>query len=91
MSLLKEAEYIYVFSKELLRLNRKLKKLGKAAEKHKKRHNEAKEDKQLRHKVRHANTVQDIEKLMGRHNQIFTRLKNHYHRFAHHLRKEHKI
>lgn len=91
MSLLKEAGYIYLFSKELIKLNKKLKKLGKLAEKHKTRHEKAKKHKKEKHKIKHALTVRDIEELMKKHNHVLGRLRTHYHRFAHYLRKEHKV
>ena len=90
MSLTKEAAYLYLFSKELLKLNKKLKKLGRLAEKHKVRHEKAQAHKKEKHKVRHVLTVRDIEELMKKHNYALERLKTHYHRFTHYLRKEHK-
>lgn len=91
MSLAKEAAYLYVFSKELLKLNKKLKKLGRLADKHKVRHGKARVHKKEKHKIRHVLTVRDIEELMKKHNYALGRLKTHYHRFAHYLKKEHKI
>jgi len=90
MGLLKEAGYVYVYSRELLSLNKKLKRLGKLAEKHKVKHGKAPEHKNGRHKVKHTLAVRDIEKLMKKHNQVLGKLRTHYHRFAHYLRKEHK-
>lgn len=91
MDLLKEAGYLYVFSKELLKLTKKLKKLGRLAEKHKRRHEKAPEHKKEKHRIRHALTVRNIEELFRKRNAVLEGLKIHYHRFAHYLREEHKI
>ena len=91
MGLLREAGYIYLYSKELKKLNKKLKRLGKLAEKHKGRHEKAAKDKKEKHKTKHALTVRGINELMKKHNQVLSRLKNHHYRYAHYLRKEHKI
>lgn len=91
MSLIKEAGRIYVFSKELMKLNKKLRKLSKLAEKHKKKHGAAESHKKEKHRVRHTLTVKDMETTMKKHNVVLNRLKTHLHRFAHYLRKEHKV
>ncbi|NQV91932.1 hypothetical protein HQ489_05660 [Candidatus Woesearchaeota archaeon] len=90
-SLLHEAGYLYKYSKELLRLNRKLKKYGKLAEKHKRKHGVAKEKDKPKHLAKHSKTMEDVHELMKRHNRYFGKLRYHYLRFAHHFRKEHKI
>lgn len=91
MSLFNEASRIYIFSKELVKLNKKLRKLGNLAEKHKGKHEKAKKHKKEKHRVKHTLAVRDIEKLMKKHNAVLNKLKTHYFRFAHYLRKEHKI
>ncbi|MBR9683297.1 hypothetical protein GOV03_02040 [Candidatus Woesearchaeota archaeon] len=91
MPLTKEAARLYLFSKRVLELNKKLKKLGKSAEKHKGRHEKAAMHKKGKHRARHASTVKDIREVMKKHNEALSRLKTHYHRFAHYLRKEHKV
>lgn len=91
MPLTKEAAYLYRFSKGLVKLNKKLKKAGKLAEKHKGRHEKAKKHRKEKHKIRHTLTVRDIEEMMKKHNLLLRRLMTHYQRFTHYLRKEHKI
>tara|TARA_Y100000310_G_C20605536_1_gene775275 strand:- start:1164 stop:1439 length:276 start_codon:yes stop_codon:yes gene_type:complete len=91
MSLLKEAGTLYLYSKELVKLNKKLKRYGKLAEKHKKRHGKAKVHRKEKHKKRHASTIKDLNKVMKRHNRVLAGLRTHYHGFAHYLRKEHKL
>jgi len=91
MGLKKEAEYLYVLSKRVLKLNRELRKLGKSAEKHRGRHQKAAMHKKEKHRVRHAAMIKHVEEVMKRHNKVLETLKTHYHRFAYYLRKEHKV
>lgn len=91
MGLLKEAEYIYWFAKGLVKLNKRLKRLGRKAEKHKARHGKAPEHKKGKHRARHGSTVGEIREVMEKHNLVYKRLKRHHLRFAHYLRKEHKL
>ena len=91
MSLTQEAGYIYIYSKRLTKLNKKLKKLGKLAEKHHGRRLKAKEHQQEKHKLRHAAAVRDIQELMMYHDRNLIKLRTHYRRFAHYFRKEHKL
>tara|TARA_Y100000310_G_scaffold268505_1_gene281136 strand:+ start:247 stop:522 length:276 start_codon:yes stop_codon:yes gene_type:complete len=91
MSLLKEAGNLYLYSKELIKLNRQLKKYGKLAEKYKSKHHAADEHKKGQYKSRHESAVKNINKLLKRHNHVLSGLRTHYHGFAHYLRKEHKI
>jgi len=90
MGLLREAGYIYLYSKELKKLNNKLRKLGRLAEKHKGKHEKVPEHKKKKHKTKHALTVREIEELMKKHNLVLSRLTSHHQRYAHYLRKEHK-
>jgi len=90
MALTKEAGNLYIYSKELIKLNKKLKRFSKRAEKHKTKHEKAKEHKKDKYKMKHALAVRDLKKVMKRHNQVLAGLRTHYHRFAHYLRKEHK-
>jgi len=91
MGLLKEAGYIYLYSKELKKINKRLNKLGKVAEKHKERHRKAPEHKKEKHKVKHVLTVREIGELMKKHDHVLNRLKLHHQRYAYYLRKEHKL
>ena len=91
MSLMKEVGYMYIFAKELISINKKLKKASKSAEKHKGRYHQAEEQKKPKHQIKHSKAVQEINNLMKKHNTVLTRLKNHNQRFAHYLRKEHEI
>ena len=91
MGLLKEAGSVYVYSRDLIKLNKKLKRLSKHAKKHKRRHEHAPHHKKEKHYVRHSSTVNDIRDLMKKHDRVLMRLRSHYRNFAHYLKKEHKL
>ena len=78
MNLANEASYLYVNSKELLSLNREIRKLSKKAEKHINKHNKANtEEKKEKHKKKHGKATEDIVKLMKKHNKTLERLRAH--------------
>ncbi len=92
MSLTKEAGYIYVYSKELTKVNKQLKQLSKKAEKHAHKHGKTSDErKKLKHKKKHLDTTDEIKKLMKRHNDVLSSIKYHYRAYHHALHKEHKI
>ena len=92
MNLANEAGYLYVYSKELMDVNKKIRKLSSKAEKHAVKHmNANNEKKKLKHKNKHAKVKNDIEKLLKKHNKIIKILKHHNIAFYHALSKEHKI
>jgi hypothetical protein len=92
MSLFKEATYIYIYSKELTRVNKKIKNLSKKADKHYKKHQESKEEKEKhKHRKKHLSTVDDITSLIKKHNNVMKSLKHHLLNYHHSLKKEHKI
>jgi len=91
MALLKEARFLYSYSRELVKLNKKLSKLGRRAEQHKVRHGRASEDKKQKHKVKHVLTMREINKMKNKHNQLIMRLRTHHQHYAHYLRKEHSV
>ena len=91
MNLANEAAYLYVNAKELLALNKKLRKLSHKAEKHVKKHAKANtEEKKEKHKKKHGKATEDIVKLMKKHNKTLEHLRAHQIAFAHALRNEHK-
>lgn len=92
MNLLKEAAYLYAYSRELIKVNKKLKSLGRKAEKHAHRYHQAtSEEKQHQHKRKHSRTTAEMKKLMKKHNEIIGALRHHYLGFKHALHKEHKL
>ena len=92
MNLANEAAYLYVHSKELLALNKKLQRLSKKAGKHVKKHAKAKtEEKKEKHKMKHSKTTENIAKLIKKHNKILEHLRAHQIAFAHALKTEHNV
>ena len=90
MNLAKNAAYLYVHSKELLELNKKLKKLSKKAEKHLAKTHSSKEGESDRYKIKHRKVKEKLEILAKKHNKLLTKLNQHYRYFYHALKKEHK-
>ena len=88
MKLTKEAAYLYVHSKELVALTKKLRKLSKEADKHAEKHQKTGAEK---HKHKHAKVSGKIKHLIEKHDNIIKRLRHHYLRFTHALKKEVKI
>ncbi len=92
MNLTNEAAYLYVYSKELISLNKKLKRLSGKAEKHIYKHGKATSEKErLKHRTKHSKTVEKIRKLMVKHNELLNKLRHHHVAYAHALRAEHKV
>ena len=90
MNLTTEASYLYVYSKELVKLNKRIKRLSRKAEKHAHKHGKASShEKKHKHKRKHESTIGDIKSLMKKHNQALRHLKHHYLNFHHALKKEH--
>ena len=91
MDLLKEAGYVYLYSKRLVSLNSKIKKLGRKAVKHKSKHEQAAEGNKSKHHARHSLTIKQINTLLEEHNSVLRRLIQHSRRFNACLRKEHRV
>ena len=92
MHLANEAGYLYVLSKELMTLNKQLKKLTMAAEKHLYNNSRAKtEEERLHHRTKHTRTTIEITYLMKKHQDLLEKLRQHHLAFDHALRREHKI
>jgi hypothetical protein len=92
MTLSNEAAYLYIYSKELAKVNKKLHKLSKDAEKEVKKHQKAKTvEQKLKHKIEHTKITGKIKELTTEHNKFVTTLKHHSIAFSHSLRKEHTL
>tara|TARA_Y100000310_G_C20416665_1_gene684663 strand:+ start:318 stop:599 length:282 start_codon:yes stop_codon:yes gene_type:complete len=92
MGLTKEASYIYIYSKELTKVNKQLKRLSKKAEKHVHKHSKTEnEAKKIKHKKKHLDTTNKIKKLIKKHNQILSSIRYHHRAYHHSLHKEHKV
>jgi len=92
MSLANEAAYLYVLSKGLVKVNKKVQKYSQKAQKHLEKHHKATSpEKKVKHQRKHAKRVIDIRKLMEEHNKTLAKLRQHQVAFAHQLQNEHKI
>jgi len=92
MKLASEAAYLYVYSKELQKLNRKLKKYSKRAQKHLDKHHRARtEEKKLRHRTKHLRVTGKINKILKKHDLVLSSLRHHYLVFKHALYHENKL
>ena len=91
MSLAGEAAYLYGYSKELVKINKRLHSLSKDAEKHKERHGEAEDEDKQKHFKRHKATTQDISSLIKKRKQIFNSITHHQFEFERALKKQHHL
>lgn len=92
MSLANEAAYLYIDSKKLLKLNKKLRGHSEDAEHHRRKYYETKEAaKQKKHLEKHTKASNKIKELLKEHNEILTKLKHHQIAFAGQLQKEHNF
>ena len=82
MNISNEAAYLYVLSKEIESLNRKIKRLSKKADKHKERHQQASEEKKEKHRRRYGKVIEKLKDLLKEHNRILTSLRRHQIAFA---------
>lgn len=89
MQLVNEAINLYIISKEIVALNKKIKKLAEVAEKHLYKHSRTSsaEEKHY-HQVKHARTAIEISHLMKKHHDLLEKLKHHHVAFDHALNKE---
>ena len=84
-----EAAYLYVYSKKLLKVNKRIKALTHNAEKHKLNHLASKTERQKqKHQKKHARTTRALHELLKDHQELIKRLRHHYLNFAHGLQKE---
>ncbi len=92
MNLLSEAYYMYYYSRELIKINKKVKRHSKKAEKYVHKHRKAKtEEKKSRHKLGHQKATGKIKDLIEQHNRILKKLRHHHNNYLHALKKEHSI
>lgn len=91
MNLANEAGYLYVLSKKLTWLNRRIKRCNKKAEKHAHRQAQAADQyKKHKHRIKHEKTKIVIHHLLKEHHALLTKIKHHKLAFTHALAKEHK-
>jgi len=88
MNILKEAGYLYLYSKKLLQINRKIKSLSKKKHKHGEKHSKASSPtKKHKHLQKHDSAAKKIKKLLKDHESIILRIKHHKVNFSHALEK----
>ena len=92
MSITREAAYLYLCSKELAKMNKKLHDLRKETQYHGQKHASAM-DERTRHKhaTKHHHATQEIQKLMKEHHAMLSRIKHHLVNYNNALRKELKL
>lgn len=87
-----EAAYLYVLSKSLHKINKKLHYSASKVEKHRRNYEQATaERKKLKHRIKHAKASEKINELLKEHNRIMTKMRYHLRAFVLELHKEHKL
>jgi len=92
MNLSNEAGYLYVHSKKLSSLSRRLRAVSKHAEKHLNKHNSTNDaEKKRKHYHKHLTKKEEIAQIMKEREKILKKIKHHEVAFRHALEKEHHI
>ncbi len=91
MSLLNEAGYLYVLSKDLLNINKKIRKQIEEARDHINNHSKAtRHEEKQKHYDKHTKSVGKVRKCIEERNEILKKMQRHQVAFAHQLREEAK-
>lgn len=92
MSLSRHAAYLYLYARKLQHLTEKIQKLTKEAHSHIQKHNST-NDRAAKEKYRykHAKIMQEIQKLMKKHNSLLGWIHHHQASFAYALQREHQL
>ena len=89
MSITREAAYLYLCSKELTKMNKKLHDLSKETQHHGQKHASATDEKsRSKHAKKHHYATQEIQKLITEHHTMLSRIKHHLVNYNNALRKE---
>jgi len=89
MSITREAAYLYLCSKELAKLNKKLHEASKEVQHHGQKHAAALDEKSRhKHAKKHHYATQEIQKIMKEHEAILNRIKHHLVNYNSALRRE---
>ena len=89
MSITREAAYLYLCSKELTKLNKKLHDLSKEAQHHGQKHALATDEKtRYKHSKKHHKATKELQHLMKEHHAILTRIKHYLVNYNSALRRE---
>ena len=89
MSITREAAYLYLCSKELTKMNKKLHELSKEAQHHGERYALATDERtRYKHTQKHHHATKDIQNLIKEHQAMLSRIKHHLVNYNNALRKE---
>ena len=89
MSITREAAYLYLCSKELSKMNKKLHGLSKDAQHHGQKHASATDEKSRhKHAKKHHHTTKKLQHLVKEHHEMLSRIKHHLVNYNNALRKE---
>ena len=89
MSITRESAYLYLCSKELTKMNKKLHDLSKEAQHHGQRHARATDEKtRHKHSKKHHNATEELQHLLKKHHAMLSRIKHHLVNYNSALRKE---
>ena len=92
MNLANEAGYLYVYSKKIMKLSKRLRSLSHHAEKHLKKHQSTNDaSKKQKHYHKHLTKKEEIAKIITEREKIFKSMHHHEVAFRHALEKEHHI
>lgn len=89
MSIAREAAYLYLCSKELTKLNKKLHDLSKEAQHHGQKHASAMDEKtRYKYAKKHHHATKELQHLAKEHHAMLERIKHHLVNYNNALRKE---
>ena len=89
MSITREAAYLYLCSKELTKMNKKLHDLSKEAQQHGQKHALATDEKNRHHYAKkHRQAGEELQHLAKKHHALLSRIKHHLVNYNNALRKE---
>ncbi len=89
MSITREAAYLYLCSKELTKMNKKLHELSKEAQHHGQKHASATDEgSRYKHAKKHHKATKEAQHLLKKHHEMLSRIKHHLVNYNHALRKE---
>lgn len=92
MNLVHEAGYLYLLSKELITLNRQLKKLTTKAEKQVYKYSQAETEPERRgHRFKHTRVTIEMAHLIKKHHLILDKMRYHHSIFDRALREEQRL
>ena len=89
MSITREAAYLYLCSKELTKMNKKLHDLNKEAQHHGQKHaTAADEGSRSKHAKKHHKATKELQHIVKEHHEMLSRIKHHLVNYNNALRKE---